>query len=209
MNQRLKYYFQSFWSFERKKMVKMIVGLGNPGSKYHETRHNVGFMLVDKLAKRENVSFSHDKIFQADIATTFIDGQKIYLVKPTTFMNESGKAVHALLAYYGLDERDLLVAYDDLDMVVGKIRFRQKGSAGGHNGIKSLIAHLKTQEFDRIKIGIGRPKQGMTVINHVLSKFDVEDRIEIDKTLEKLDSAVNFYLSEKDLDKVMRKFNGI
>ena len=81
--------------------------------------------------------------------------------------------------------------------------------AGGHNGIKSLIAHLKTQEFDRIKIGIGRPKQGMTVINHVLSKFDVEDRIEIDKTLEKLDSAFNFYLSEKDLDKVMRKFNGI
>lgn len=84
-------------------------------------------MLVDMLAKRENVSFTHDKIFQADIASTFIDGQKIYLVKPTTFMNESGKAVHALLAYYGLDERDLLVAYDDLDMVVGKIRFRQKG----------------------------------------------------------------------------------
>ena len=190
-------------------MVKMIVGLWNPGSKYHETRHNVGFMLVDMLAKRENVSFTHDKIFQADIASTFIDGQKIYLVKPTTFMNESGKAVHALLAYYGLDERDLLVAYDDLDMVVGKIRFRQKGSAGGHNGIKSLIAHLKTQEFDRIKIGIGRPKPGMTVVNHVLSKFDTEDRIEIDKTLDKLDSAVNYYLQEKDLEKVMRKFNGL
>ena len=190
-------------------MVKMIVGLGNPGSKYHETRHNVGFMLVDMLAKRENLSFTHDKIFQADIASTFIDGQKIYLVKPTTFMNESGKAVHALLAYYGLDERDLLVAYDDLDMVVGKIRFRQKGSAGGHNGIKSLIAHLKTQEFDRIKIGIGRPKPGMTVVNHVLSKFDTEDRIEIDKTLDKLDSAVNYYLQEKDLEKVMRKFNGL
>lgn len=190
-------------------MVKMIVGLGNPGSKYHETRHNVGFMLVDMLAKRENVSFTHDKIFQADIASTFIDGQKIYLVKPTTFMNESGKAVHALLAYYGLDERDLLVVYDDLDMVVGKIRFRQKGSAGGHNGIKSLIAHLKTQEFDRIKIGIGRPKPGMTVVNHVLSKFDTEDRIEIDKTLDKLDSAVNYYLQEKDLEKVMRKFNGL
>ena len=190
-------------------MVKMIVGLGNPGSKYHETRHNVGFMLVDMLAKRENLSFTHDKIFQADIASTFIDGQKIYLVKPTTFMNESGKAVHALLAYYGLDERDLLVVYDDLDMVVGKIRFRQKGSAGGHNGIKSLIAHLKTQEFDHIKIGIGRPKPGMTVVNHVLSKFDTEDRIEIDKTLDKLDSAVNYYLQEKDLEKVMRKFNGL
>ena len=190
-------------------MVKMIVGLGNPGSKYHETRHNVGFMLVDRLAKRENLSFTHDKIFQADIASTFIDGQKIYLVKPTTFMNESGKAVHALLAYYGLDERDLLVAYDDLDMVVGKIRLCQNGSSGGNSGIKALIAQLTTQEFDRIKIGIGRPKPGMTVVNHVLSKFDTEDRIEIDKTLDKLDSAVNYYLQEKDLEKVMRKFNGL
>lgn len=190
-------------------MVKMIVGLGNPGSKYHETRHNVGFMLVDRLAKRENATFSHDNIFQADIANTFIDGQKVYFVKPTTFMNESGKAVHALLAYYGLDERDLLVVYDDLDMVAGKIRFRQKGSAGGHNGIKSIIAHLKTQDFDRIKIGVGRPKPGKTVVHHVLSKFDEEDRIEIDKALDKLDNAVNFYLQEKDLEKVMRKFNGI
>ncbi|MGT2656074.1 aminoacyl-tRNA hydrolase [Streptococcus varani] len=190
-------------------MVKMIVGLGNPGSKYHETRHNIGFMLIDQIAKRENVTFSQDKIFQADVASTFINGEKVYLVKPTTFMNESGKAVHALLSYYGLDERDLLVAYDDLDMVAGKIRFRQKGSAGGHNGIKSLIAHLKTQEFDRIKIGIGRPKEGRTVINHVLSPFDTADRIEIDQALDKLDSAVNYYLHESDLEKVMRKFNGI
>lgn len=190
-------------------MVKMIVGLGNPGSKYHETRHNVGFMLIDQIAKRENVTFSQDKIFQADVASTFINGEKVYLVKPTTFMNESGKAVHALLSYYGLDEHDLLVAYDDLDMVAGKIRFRQKGSAGGHNGIKSLIAHLKTQEFDRIKIGIGRPKEGRTVINHVLSPFDTADRIEIDQALDKLDSAVNYYLHESDLEKVMRKFNGI
>ncbi|CQR23963.1 peptidyl-tRNA hydrolase [Streptococcus varani] len=202
-------FFQSFWCFERMKMVKMIVGLGNPGSKYHETRHNIGFMLIDQIAKRENVTFSQDKIFQADVASTFINGEKVYLVKPTTFMNESGKAVHALLSYYGLDERDLLVAYDDLDMVAGKIRFRQKGSAGGHNGIKSLIAHLKTQEFDRIKIGIGRPKEGRTVINHVLSPFDTADRIEIDQALDKLDSAVNYYLHESDLEKVMRKFNGI
>lgn len=187
----------------------MIVGLGNPGTKYQETRHNVGFMLVDKLAKREKVAFSHDNIFQADIATTFINGEKIYLVKPTTFMNESGKAVHALLSYYGLDESHLLIVYDDLDMVVGKIRFRQKGSAGGHNGIKSIIAHIGTQEFDRIKIGIGRPKPGMTVIHHVLSTFDTEDRIEIDKALDKLDSAVNYYLQENNLEKVMRKFNGL
>ncbi|HFI0453379.1 TPA: aminoacyl-tRNA hydrolase [Streptococcus suis] len=189
-------------------MTRLIIGLGNPGDRYFETKHNVGFMLLDKIAKRENVTFSHDKIFQADIATTFIDGEKIYLVKPTTFMNESGKAVHALMAYYGLDEKDILVAYDDLDMAVGKIRFRQKGSAGGHNGIKSIVKHIGTQEFDRIKIGIGRPKGNMSVVNHVLSGFDTEDRIEIDLALEKLDKAVNFYLEEDDFDTIMRKFNG-
>ncbi|MGT2712415.1 aminoacyl-tRNA hydrolase [Streptococcus oriscaviae] len=189
-------------------MVKMIVGLGNPGSKYHETRHNVGFMLIDKIAEREKVTFSNDKIFQADIATTFIDGEKIFLVKPTTFMNESGKAVQALITYYGLDTSDMLVVYDDLDMAVGKVRFRQKGSAGGHNGIKSLIKYLGTQEFDRIKIGIGRPKNGMSVVHHVLSHFDEEDKIAIQLTLEKLDKAVNFYLQEDDFDTIMRKFNG-
>ena len=189
-------------------MTRLIIGLGNPGDRYFETKHNVGFMLIDKIAKRENVTFTHDKIFQADIATTFIDGEKIFLVKPTTFMNESGKAVHALMTYYGLDEKDILVAYDDLDMAVGKIRFRQKGSAGGHNGIKSIVKYIGTQEFDRIKIGIGRPKVKMSVVNHVLSGFDAEDRIEIDLALDKLDSAINFYLEEDDFEAIMRKFNG-
>ncbi|BBA91680.1 aminoacyl-tRNA hydrolase [Streptococcus ruminantium] len=189
-------------------MTRLIIGLGNPGDRYFETKHNVGFMLLDKIAKRENVAFTHDKIFQADIAITFINGEKIFLVKPTTFMNESGKAVHALMTYYGLDEKDILVVYDDLDMAVGKIRFRQKGSAGGHNGIKSIVKYIKTQEFDRIKIGIGRPKGEMSVVHHVLSGFDVEDRIEIDLALDKLDKAVNFYLQEDDFDTIMRKFNG-
>ena len=189
-------------------MTRLIIGLGNPGDRYFETKHNVGFMLLDLLAKREGVQFTHDKIFQADVATTFIDGEKIYLVKPTTFMNESGKAVHALMTYYGLDQTDILVIYDDLDMAVGKVRFCQKGSAGGHNGIKSIIKHIGSQEFDRIKIGIGRPKNGMSVVHHVLSSFDLEDRIEIDLTLDRLDKAVNFYLEEDDFDKIMRKFNG-
>ncbi|MBF0818093.1 aminoacyl-tRNA hydrolase [Streptococcus acidominimus] len=188
-------------------MTKLIVGLGNPGDRYEETKHNVGFMFIDRIAKKENLSFSHDKIFQADIATTFINSEKIYLVKPTTFMNESGKAVHALLTYYGLAKEDLVVIYDDLDMAVGKVRFRQKGSAGGHNGIKSIIKHLGSQEFNRIKIGIGRPKNGMTVVQHVLSHFDKEDRIEIELTLEKLDDFVNVYLQENDAEKIMRKYN--
>ena len=189
-------------------MTKLIVGLGNPGERYFETKHNIGFMLVDQLAKKWNLTFSHDKIFQADIASTFVNGKKIYLVKPTTFMNESGKAVQALLAYYGLEIDDLLVIYDDLDMEVGKIRLRAKGSAGGHNGIKSIINHLGSQTFNRVKIGIGRPKNGMTVVHHVLGKFDKDDYITILNTLDKVDDAVNFYLKEGNFEKTMQGFNG-
>lgn len=189
-------------------MTKLIVGLGNPGDKYFETKHNVGFMLVDQMAKSLNLTFSHDKIFQADIASTFLNGEKVYFVKPTTFMNESGKAVHALLTYYGLDIEDLLVIYDDLDMEVGKLRFRQKGSAGGHNGIKSIIAETGTQEFDRIKIGIGRPQKGMTVVNHVLGKFSEDDYATILLTLDKVETALNHYLKTNDFEDTMRRYNG-
>ena len=189
-------------------MTKLIVGLGNPGDKYFETKHNVGFMLVDKMCKELNLKFTADKIFQADIASTFLNGEKVYFVKPTTFMNESGKAVHALLTYYGLDIDDLLVIYDDLDMEVGKIRLRTKGSAGGHNGIKSIIKHIGTQEFKRVKIGIGRPKNNLSVIHHVLGIFDEEDYIIILNTLEKVDSAVNYYLQTENFEQTMQQYNG-
>ena len=163
-------------------MTKLLVGLGNPGDKYFETKHNVGFMLIDQLAKKQNVSFTHDKIFQAELASFFLNGEKIYLVKPTTFMNDSGKAVHALLTYYG--------------------------SAGGHNGIKSIIQHIGTQVFNRVKIGIGRPKQGMSVVHHVLSKFDKDDYIGILQSIDKVDDAINYYLQEKNFEKTMQKYNG-
>ena len=189
-------------------MVKLIVGLGNPGEKYIETKHNVGFMLVDKICKDLDLKFTADKIFQADIASTFLNGEKVYFVKPTTFMNASGLAVRAFLAYYNLTVEDLIVIYDDLDMEVGKIRFRQKGSAGGHNGIKSIIKEIGTQEFDRIKIGIGRPKDKMTVVNYVLGKFDKKDEITIFNTLDKVDKAVNYYLQTKNFEQTMQKFNG-
>ena len=156
-------------------MTKLVVGLGNPGSKYHETRHNVGFMAIDLMAKELGLTFSEEKTFKAEVASTFLNGEKVYFVKPTTFMNLSGLAVRALLAYYNIPIEDFIVIYDDLDMEVGKLRFRQKGSAGGHNGIKSIIAETGTQEFDRIKIGIGRPQKGMTVVNHVLGKFSEDD----------------------------------
>ena len=189
-------------------MTKLVVGLGNPGSKYHETRHNVGFMAIDLMAKELGLTFSEEKTFKAEVASTFLNGEKVYFVKPTTFMNESGKAVHALLTYYGLDIEDLLIIYDDLDMEVGKIRLRAKGSAGGHNGIKSIIQHIGTQTFNRVKIGIGRPKNGMSVVNHVLSTFDKDDYIGILQSIDKVDDSVNYYLQEKNFEKTMQRYNG-
>ncbi|MDO4668015.1 MAG: aminoacyl-tRNA hydrolase [Streptococcus sp.] len=189
-------------------MTKLIVGLGNPGDKYVETKHNVGFMLIDKMCKELNLNFSINKIFQVELASTFINGEKIYFIKPITFMNQSGKAVQALLAYYGLENEDLLVVYDDLDMEVGKVRFRSKGSSGGHNGIKSIINCIGTQEFKRIKIGIGKPKDKSSVIHYVLKKFNQEDYTTILNALDKVDNAVNYYLQSSDFEKTTQQYNG-
>lgn len=197
-----------FGILERENMVKMIVGLGNPGSKYEKTKHNIGFMAIDNIVKNLDVTFTDDKNFKAQIGSTFINHEKIYFVKPTTFMNNSGIAVKALLTYYNIDITDLIVIYDDLDMEVSKLRLRSKGSAGGHNGIKSIIAHIGTQEFNRIKVGIGRPLKGMTVINHVMGQFNTEDNIAISLTLDRVVNAVKFYLQENDFEKTMQKFNG-
>lgn len=190
-----------FGILERENMVKMIVGLGNPGSKYEKTKHNIGFMAIDNIVKNLDVTFTDDKNFKAQIGSTFINHEKVYFVKPTTFMNNSGIAVKALLTYYNIDITDLIVIYDDLDMEVSKLRLRSKGSAGGHNGIKSIIAHIGTQEFNRIKVGIGRPLKGMTVINHVMGQFNTEDNIAISLTLDRVVNAVKFYLQENDFEK--------
>lgn len=189
-------------------MTKLIVGLGNPGSKYQNTRHNIGFMALDKIVNIIDSEFTEDKTFRALIATGFIQQEKVFLVKPTTFMNNSGVAVKALLTYYNISLDDLFVIYDDLDMEVGKIRFRTKGSSGGHNGIKSLIAHLGSQTFDRLKIGIGRPAPQVSVSHHVLGKFTSDEYKEVDATLQIIDTLVNFYLQNDDKEAIMRQFNG-
>ena len=187
-------------------MTKLIVGLGNPGDKYFETKHNVGFMLVDQMAKSLNLTFSHDKIFQADIASTFLNGEKVYFVKPTTFMNESGKAVHALLTYYGLDIEDLLVIYDDLDMEVGKIRLRAKGSAGGHNGIKSIISHLGTNVFPRIKVGVGEKPSGYDLADYVLGHFSKDDRAKMQEGYIRAMHAAEMLVAG-DVEQAMNEYN--
>src|SRR5699024_8949462 len=137
-----------------RRKLKCIIGLGNPGKRYEKTRHNIGFMVIDELERRYHFT-SNNKKFKNDYAIEFINGEKVMFVKPQSFMNLSGESVRPLIDYYGIDIEDIMVIYDDLDLPVGKIRLRQKGGHGGHNGIRSLITHLGTKEFKRIRIGVG------------------------------------------------------
>ncbi|GBG96880.1 aminoacyl-tRNA hydrolase [Lactococcus termiticola] len=188
-------------------MTKMLVGLGNPGEKYTATKHNMGFMALDLLAEDFGLSFKQDKTFMSEIAETFVNGEKVYLIKPLTFMNESGRAVQPLLAYYNIDPEDLTVIFDDMDSPVGRLRLRQKGKSGGHNGIKSILNHIGTEKFNHVKIGIGRPKGVMSVVNHVLSKFDDEDAQPAQEGLGKAVDAMKTYLDSNDFMKAMNGFN--
>jgi len=190
----------------RRIEMKMIVGLGNPGTKYAATKHNIGFITIDEIAQRQQVGFSQSQ-FEADIAEFFIGTEKIMLVKPLTFMNESGRSIGPLMTYYGLDTKDLVVIYDDLDLDIGKIRLREKGSAGGHNGIKSLIAHLDTNVFPRIKIGIGRPQGMQTVVNHVLSTFPKNQHEEILHAVKTAADAVMYTCEGHTFSETMNHFN--
>ena len=154
----------------RGEVMKLFVGLGNPGAKYERTRHNAGFMVIDRLSDEWNISMQEDKKFKGYIGRGVVKGEKVILLKPTTFMNLSGESVRVVADFYEVDLEDIIIIYDDLDLPQGRIRFRLKGSAGGHNGIKSIIAHLKTQEFKRLKVGIDRHAH-MAVVDYVLGKF--------------------------------------
>lgn len=184
----------------------MIIGLGNPGPKYLETKHNIGFITLDEWAHQNNSSFNKNK-FDALYAEERINGEKILFVKPMTYMNDSGRAVRPLMDYFGVDVEDIVVIYDDLDLPPGRIRLRQKGSAGGHNGIKSLIQHLGTQNFNRIRMGIGRPKYQMSVIQHVLSPFPAEDHADMLASVKGSVEAIEDYISGGNFLKTMNKFN--
>lgn len=187
--------------------MKMIVGLGNPGTKYEKTKHNVGFMVVDKLAQAHQATFKKNT-FEAEVAEFFsAQGEKILLVKPQTFMNDSGRAVGPLMTYFGIEVNELVVVYDDLDLSVGKLRLRQKGSAGGHNGIKSIIAHIRTQNFNRMKVGIGRPEGRKTVVDHVLSPFTKENQTLIETSMNHTVDALDYWLDGHTFIDTMNKYN--
>lgn len=181
--------------------MKLIAGLGNIGDKYCFTRHNAGFMVLDKLALDNNFSFREESKLKCFLAKS----NDIIYIKPTTFMNLSGEAVRAVMDYYKIDIKDILIVYDDIALDLGRIRFRANGSDGGHNGIKSVIKHVGTKEFDRLKIGIG-PQPNIPSENYVLQNFPKDQLETLKDVLKKSDEAIKFYL-ENDIQKAQNKFN--
>jgi PTH1 family peptidyl-tRNA hydrolase len=185
--------------------MKLIVGLGNPGKKYEETRHNVGFWVIDELSRRWNISLNKEK-FQGLVGEGHVLGEKVVLLKPMTYMNLSGESVRPTMNWYKADLEELIVIYDDLDLPLGKIRLRLKGSSGGHNGMKSIVAHVGTEQFKRIRIGINRPPAGISVPDYVLSPFLLEEKVLAVQAVKMASDAVEAWLTE-DFLKVMNRFH--
>ena len=186
--------------------MKLVFGLGNPGNKYKNTKHNIGFMAVDEIAQNFGLTFNQTK-FKSLYAEGHIGDEKVFLIKPQTFMNLSGESIQPWVDYYDLTGKDIVIIYDDMDLPVGKIRLRVQGSAGGHNGIKSIIGQLGTKEFNRIRVGIGRPMSGQSVISHVLSQFPAKQTEKINKSLIKVESAVYYWINSHTFQETMNGFN--
>ena len=183
----------------------IVAGLGNPGNEYQMTRHNIGFEVIDYMAAQYNIKVNKIK-FKGICGECNISGEKVVFLKPQTYMNESGRAIGPLMNWYKLEPEDLIVAHDDMDIPAGTIRIRKKGSAGGHNGIKSVLAHVGDEHFARVRIGIGRPLPGWTVVNHVLAAFPEEDQPKIREAIDYLIPAVECIVTH-DVDMAMNQFN--
>ena len=184
----------------------LIGGLGNPGRKYERTKHNVGFDVIDYVTDRHRIPFSGIQ-FQAECGKGIIAGQKVMLAEPLTYMNLSGEAVAALVNYYKLDpEEELIVIYDDISLDPGQIRVRKKGSAGGHNGIKNIIACLGTDKFKRIRVGIGAKPDRWDLADYVLAPFTPENREKIEDAIKDAADALELILSG-DMDEAMNRYN--
>lgn len=184
----------------------IIVGLGNPGNKYNNTRHNAGFCGIDALAKANNISVTEEK-HKALIGKGIIGGEKVILAKPQTFMNLSGESVRALVDYYKIDEKtELIVLYDDISLAPGQLRIRKKGSAGGHNGIKNIILHLGHEVFARVKIGVGEKPSGYDLADYVLGHFAKEEKDIMEEAFEKAAEATVCIMAD-GADKAMNRFN--
>jgi peptidyl-tRNA hydrolase, PTH1 family len=185
--------------------MKMVVGLGNPGRRYDGTRHNVGFAVVDALAEGPGASGYHRR-FQAALAEISEGGQKVLLVKPETFMNLSGRCVRQVLDFYQLPLEDLLVVCDDINLPLGKLRFRARGTHGGHNGLRDIQNHVGTTVYSRLRIGVGAPPDE-NAVDHVLGRFRPSERAATDESLQSALQAVVFWI-QHGIEKSMNQYNG-
>ena len=174
----------------------LIVGLGNPGNQYEQTRHNIGFDVIDYMANKYNIDVNREK-FKGICGEGFI---------PLTYMNLSGESIRELANFYKLEDDEIIVVYDDISLDIGRLRIREKGSAGGHNGIKSIIQNLGGDKFPRVKVGVGQPKDNL--VNHVLGKFSKEDREHIEKVIPVVSDAI-VEIVKNDAKESMNKFNGV
>ncbi|NJK37943.1 MAG: aminoacyl-tRNA hydrolase [Oscillatoriales cyanobacterium RM2_1_1] len=191
---------------------RLVVGLGNPEPKYDQTRHNIGFAAIDVLARSWQISLAEQRKFNAIVGDgQGIPGHKVLLVKPLTYMNRSGQAIRAILDWYKLSPESVLVIYDDMDLPLGRVRLRLSGSAGGHNGMKSAIAHLGTQNFPRLRLGIGKPGDAIPNANtetipHVLGKFSMAEAPVVEKVLKRMTEMIELGLRE-GVEKAMSLYN--
>jgi PTH1 family peptidyl-tRNA hydrolase len=187
--------------------VKLIVGLGNPGREYRETRHNAGFMVADEIARRHALSFA---MAPSQVPDTFIakryGSAPLLLAKPLTYMNRSGDAVAALARYYDIATQDLLVVYDDIDLPFGRLRARARGSAGTHNGMRSVVSRLGSTEFPRLRLGMGRGDSRRDLADHVLAGFERDERNALDSFIARAADAAEMFAVE-GIDKVMNAYN--
>lgn len=184
----------------------VIAGLGNPDKRYEKTRHNIGFDVIDALADEHGISVT-DKKFKALTGSGVINGIKVLLVKPQTYMNNSGESIAEVMNFYKLDmEEDFLVVFDDISLAPGNLRIRLKGSAGGHNGIKSIISCTGTQDFMRIKVGVGEKPAGWDLADHVLSRFDEEQRKQADAAIKEAVEAIPLMICG-ETDQAMNLYN--
>ncbi|TAN36726.1 MAG: aminoacyl-tRNA hydrolase [Verrucomicrobia bacterium] len=187
--------------------MKLIVGLGNPGKQYERTRHNVGFEVLDELARRATVDFRKPWLAKAQTATAQIGGREVLLAKPVTFMNLSGEAVAALVHKRGWQPADVLVVSDDVELPIGRLRIRARGGAGGHNGLKSVIERLGSDDFARLRVGIGRAVGEREMTGHVLGRFSAEERRALEPVIVTAVDAVEGILAN-GVEAAMNQFNG-
>ena len=188
--------------------MKIVVGLGNPGLKYEFTRHNIGFRIIDSLAQDMGTEFKKVKSYYSLISRGTINNHKVMLVKPQTFMNLSGRAVSKVVSYYQIPHQDLLIVYDDLNLELGQVRIRKKGSAGGHNGIESIMQYLNSEDIPRLRIGIGNPLANFNFdcVSYVLSSFNDDEKDKIKEVIQLSTEAVKTII-EDGFEKAMRKYN--